>query len=59
VLLRPGETTTADVDLGQLNEHGHATFGELYPVGSRLSVSYRRFARGDAIKVIFYSRVPD
>jgi hypothetical protein len=35
------------------------TFGELYPVGSRLSVSYRRFARGDAIKVMFYSRVPD
>jgi hypothetical protein len=24
VLLRPGETTSADVDLGQLNEHGHA-----------------------------------
>ena len=33
------------------------TFGELYPVGARLSVSYRRFVRGDTIKVIFYSRV--
>jgi len=35
------------------------TFGELYPVGSRLSVNYRRFTRGDTIKVIFYSRVPE
>ncbi len=35
------------------------TFGELYPVGTRLSVNYRRFVRGDTIKVIFYSRVPE
>ena len=35
------------------------TFGELYPAGTRLSVSYRRFARGDTIKVMFYSRVPE
>jgi hypothetical protein len=35
------------------------TFGELYPVGSRLSVNYRRFTRGDTIKVMFYSRVPE
>ena len=35
------------------------TFGELYPAGTRLSVSYRRFTRGDTIKVMFYSRVPD
>ena len=34
-------------------------FGELYPVGARLSVTYRRFVRGDTIKVIFYNRVPD
>jgi hypothetical protein len=35
------------------------TFGELYPVGARLSVNYRRFVRGDAITVFFYNRVPD
>ena len=35
------------------------TFGELYPVGARLSVNYRRFVRGDTIKVMFYSRVPE
>ena len=35
------------------------TFGELYPVGARLSVNYRRFVRGDTIKVLFYSRVPE
>ena len=35
------------------------TFGELYPAGTRLSVSCRRFTRGDTIKVMFYSRVPE
>lgn len=35
------------------------TFGEMHPVGARLSVTYRRFVRGDTIKVIFYNRVPD
>ena len=35
------------------------TFGELYPVGSRLSVTYRRHKRGGTIKVFFYSRVPE
>jgi hypothetical protein len=35
------------------------TFGEMYPVGSRLSVAYRRFSRGDTIEVFFYSRVPE
>jgi hypothetical protein len=35
------------------------TFGEMYPAGSRLSVTYRRFSRGDTIKVFFYSRVPE
>ena len=35
------------------------TFGEMYPVGSRLSVTYRRFSRGDTIQVFFYSRVPE
>jgi len=34
-------------------------FGEMYPVGARLSVTYRRFVRGDTIKVMFYNRVPD
>jgi hypothetical protein len=35
------------------------TFGELHPVSSRLSVNYRRFTRGDTIKVFFYNRVPE
>jgi hypothetical protein len=35
------------------------TFGEMYPVGARLSVNYRRFERGGTIKVFFYSRVPE
>jgi hypothetical protein len=33
------------------------TFGEVYPVGTRLWVNYRRFTRGDTIKVTFYRRV--
>ena len=35
------------------------TFGELYPVGSRLSVNYRRFKDGGIVRVYFYSRIPD
>ena len=35
------------------------TFGEMYPVGARLSVNYRRFARGGTIQAFFYSRVPE
>jgi hypothetical protein len=34
-------------------------FGELYPVGSRLWVNYRRFTRGDTIKVTFYRQVSE
>ena len=35
------------------------TFGELYPAGTRLWVNYRRFMRGDTIKVTFYRVLTD
>jgi hypothetical protein len=35
VLLRPGETTTADVELGQLNEHGHTPRTPFRPAPDR------------------------